>query len=126
MAPIRVLLCDDAAELRVLLRAVLEADPAIEVVGEAEDGDGAIRLAAETAPDIVVLDLEMPGPRPVELLAALRGSAPDARLVTFSGHDPWVAAPGAEDHIALHVPKTTELGAVHRALVELGQPSHDG
>jgi DNA-binding NarL/FixJ family response regulator len=91
------------------------------VVGEAGDGEAAVGLAGETAPDIVVLDLEMPGPRPGELLERLRATAPCARLVTFSGHDPWLAGPDAEDHIALHVPKTTELSAVHRAIADLAR-----
>ena len=118
---VRVLLCDDAPELRALLRAELDTAPAIAVVGEAGDGHGAVVLAGETTPDIVVLDLEMPGPEPGELLERLRAAAPSARLVTFSGHDPWMAGPDAEDHIALHVPKTTELSAVHRAIADLAR-----
>lgn len=125
MTALRILLCDDADELRLLLRSQLESDPSIAIVGEAGDGHHAIRLAGETAPDVVVLDLEMPGPAPGELIRLLRVTAPEARLVTFSGHDPSVAVPGVVDAIALHVPKTTELAAVHRAIAELG-PARDG
>jgi DNA-binding NarL/FixJ family response regulator len=123
---LRVLLCDDAAELRVLLRGELESDPAITVVGEAGDGDGAVRLAGETSPDVVVVDLEMPGPAPGELIGLLHVTVPGARLVTFSGHDPAVAVPEAAGHIALHVPKTTELEAVHRAIAGLGAADPGG
>jgi DNA-binding NarL/FixJ family response regulator len=123
---LRVLLCDDAAELRILLRGELEGDPSISVVGEAGDGEGALRLAGETSPDVVVVDLEMPGPAPAELIARLRVTVPAARLVTFSGHDPAVAVPDAAAHIALHVPKTTELEAVHRAIAGLGAADTTG
>jgi DNA-binding NarL/FixJ family response regulator len=126
VATVRVLLCDDAAELRILLRSQLERDPAIVVVGEAGNGQLAVQLARETAPDVVILDLEMPGPEPGELIALLRQSAPAARLITFSGHDPAVAAPDAAGHIALHVPKTTELAALQRAVADLGSAGAAG
>ena len=58
----RVLLCDDTAELRSLLRYALESGGGVEIVGEVGDGDAAVQLAADEQPDVVVLDLEMPGP----------------------------------------------------------------
>ena len=67
----RVLLCDDSAELRALLRsAIEEGREDVEIVGEVGDGDAGLRLAAEHQPDVVVLDLEMPGPAPAALLRA--------------------------------------------------------
>ena len=107
----RILVCDDAAELRSLLRSALEAREEVTIVGEAGTGDDAVALAASTQPDIVVLDLEMPGPDASALLTGLRGAAPAAALVTFSGHDPGRVAGAAVGEIALHVPKTTELTA---------------
>ena len=95
----RILLCDDSAELRALLRSAIEQgrNPAgaaddVTIVGEVGDGDAALRLAAEHQPDVVVLDLEMPGPAPAPLLRTLRRLAPRAAIVTFSGHDPAVVA----------------------------------
>ena len=61
---VRVLLCDDTAELRSLLRYALESGGGVEIVGEVGDGDVAVQLAADEQPDVVVLDLEMPGPDP--------------------------------------------------------------
>jgi DNA-binding NarL/FixJ family response regulator len=118
----RVLLCDDSAELRALLRAAVESGREdVVIVGEVGDGDAALRLAAEHQPDVVVMDLEMPGPAPAPLLRRLRRLAPRAAIVTFSGHDPGVVAGAAAREIALHLPKTTDLAAAGRAIRELGR-----
>jgi two-component system nitrate/nitrite response regulator NarL len=117
----RLLLCDDTAELRALLRYALEAQEGVAIVGEVGDGDGALALAAEAQPDVVVLDLEMPGPPPEALLTALRRAAPGAAIVTFSGHEPTAVAGAAVSEIALHVPKTTDLAVAVRAVCDLGR-----
>jgi DNA-binding NarL/FixJ family response regulator len=120
----RILLCDDSAELRVLLRSAIEQDgDDVAIVAEVGDGDTALRLAAEHQPDVVVLDLAMPGPAPAALLRTLRRLAPRAAIVTFSGHDPAVVAGPAAREIALHLPKTTDLAAAGRAVRELGRRS---
>ncbi len=58
---IRVLLVDDHAVLRAGLRALLEAEPGIEVVGEAGTGEEGVMKAGQAHPDVVVMDLSMPG-----------------------------------------------------------------
>ena len=116
---VRVLLCDDTAELRSLLRYALESGGGLEIVAEVGDGDVAVQLAADEQPDVVVLDLEMPGPEPEALLNGLRRAAPNAALVTFSGHEPAAVAGAAVEEIALHVPKTTDLAAAARAVRSL-------
>jgi DNA-binding NarL/FixJ family response regulator len=120
----RILLCDDTPELRSLLRSALEAQNDVIVVGEVGDGDSAVERAAHEQPDIVVLDLEMPGPGPLVLLPALRRAAPDTAIVTFSGHEPADVAGEAMGEIALHVPKTAELSAAARAVCEIGRNRH--
>ncbi|HEX7299534.1 MAG TPA: response regulator transcription factor [Solirubrobacteraceae bacterium] len=120
-SPPRVLLCDDSAELRALFRSAIEGGGDVAVVGEVGDGDEAVRLAAEHQPEVVVLDLEMPGPLPEALLTALRRAAPGAGLVTFSGHDPAAVAGAAVSEIALHLPKTTDLAVAARAVRDLGR-----
>jgi two-component system, NarL family, nitrate/nitrite response regulator NarL len=118
----RILLCDDSAELRALLRSAVEdAEGEVTIVGEVGDGDAALRLAAEHQPDVVVVDLEMPGPTPGALLGSLRRLAPRAAIVTFSGHDPAVVAGPAAREIALHLPKTTDLTVAGRAVRELAR-----
>jgi two-component system chemotaxis response regulator CheB len=59
--PIRVLIADDAPTLRHALRVLLEEDPEVEVVGEAADGDEAVARARELAPDVITMDVVMPG-----------------------------------------------------------------
>ena len=60
-APIRILIAEDQALLRTTLAALLEAEPGMSVVGLAEDGARAVTLAAELRPDVVLMDIQMPG-----------------------------------------------------------------
>ncbi|HEY8472036.1 MAG TPA: response regulator transcription factor [Natronosporangium sp.] len=71
---IKVLLADDQALVRAGFRALLDAEPDIEVVGEAGDGAQAVRLAAQTKPDVILMDIRMPG---MDGLAATRQIAAD-------------------------------------------------
>ena len=118
--PLRVLLADDAAEMRALLRwALLRDDGAVEVVGEVADGDAALTQVRELVPDVVVLDLQMPGPPPGELLRAVaRTGVP---IVTFSGFEPDLVAPDEAGLVALHIPKTTDLPLVRQAVLEVAR-----
>jgi DNA-binding NarL/FixJ family response regulator len=74
---IRVVLADDQALVRAGFRALLDAEPDIEVVGEASDGAHAVRLARQTRPDLVLMDIRMPG---VDGLTATRQIARDPEL----------------------------------------------
>jgi len=76
-AVIRVVLADDQALVRAGFRALLDAQDDIEVVGEANDGDEAVRLVRRLAPDVVLMDIRMPG---TDGLAATRAIAGDERL----------------------------------------------
>ncbi|MBO0817829.1 MAG: response regulator transcription factor [Actinobacteria bacterium] len=74
---IRVLLADDQALVRAGFRALLDAQPDIEIAGECADGSAAIRMAAELRPDVVLMDIRMPG---MDGLTATRQIVSDPRL----------------------------------------------
>lgn len=86
----RVLLVDDHALVRQGLRAVLATTTDCEVVGEAATGEEAVELAPALVPDVVVMDLSMPGAGGVEATRRVRAAMPDVRvlvLTTFSDDD---------------------------------------
>ena len=119
--PVRVVLADDAGEMRALLRWALLRDEDVVVVAEASDGGEALALVQEHAPDVVVLDLQMPGLPPGELLTAMAQAAPGTPIVTFSGFEPELVAPGQTRLVALHIPKTTDLALVRQSIVAVGR-----
>ena len=82
---IRVLVVDDQSMVRVGFRLILESEEEIEVVGEAEDGISCADAIARSEPDVVVLDLSMPGLDGLEVLERVRTETPEARIVVFSG-----------------------------------------
>src|SRR5262249_25894023 len=81
---IRVLLVDDHAVVRQGLRAFLQLQPDIEVVGEAGGGEAAVGSAVATRPDIVLMDLVMPEGDGVDAIRALAGPAPQAGVLVLS------------------------------------------
>ena len=84
---IRVLVVDDHAVVRTGLRRVLDAEADIETVGEAADAEHAVYEAIETKPDVVLLDVMMPGRSGIEALPSLLQAAPDARVLVLSMQD---------------------------------------
>jgi DNA-binding NarL/FixJ family response regulator len=81
---VRVFLCDDVAEFRALMRAVLEEEPGCEIVGEAADGVAGVEGVATTRPDVVLLDLDMPGGDGLSAIPGMRRAVPGARIVVLS------------------------------------------
>ena len=86
LPPLRVVLVEDHAVYRSLLRATLSASPGIEVVGEGETGAEAIRLATTLQPDVIVLDVEMNGALD-GVDAALALAPTPCRVLAYSAHD---------------------------------------
>ena len=82
--PIRVLLVDDHAVVREGLRAFLELQEGIEVVGEAADGEEAVAVATSLRPDVILMDLVMPRLDGVAAMRSLRESVPDARVIVLT------------------------------------------
>jgi DNA-binding NarL/FixJ family response regulator len=119
-ARLRVLLVDDVVDVRRLVRTALRFRGSFEVVAEAGDGAEAVRLAGETHPDIVVLDLGLPDIAGREVLSRIRESSPASRVVVFSGMDmpdrDWI-----EGHVEAYVLKDTELDYLVDLLESIGQ-----
>jgi DNA-binding NarL/FixJ family response regulator len=86
-AAIRVLVADDHMLVRTGIRHVLESEVGFEVVGEAADAAEAISLATKLQPDVVVLDISMPGESGLQLASRLRSSAAEPRVLILSMHD---------------------------------------
>lgn len=82
--PIRLLLVDDHAIVREGLRGLLEQQPDMRVVGEADSGVGVVERLAASPADVVVLDMKMPGPSVVETILAIRRAHPDTRVLVFT------------------------------------------
>ncbi len=84
---LRVLIADDHQLFRRGLRMVLEDEPDIEVVAEAGDGNEAVELAREHAPDVVVLDVRMPGRSGIEAAREIRAQQPGTRILVLTISD---------------------------------------
>ncbi len=84
---IRVLVVDDHAVVRAGLRRVLDAEPDIETVGEAANAERAVFEAIDHTPDIVLMDVVMPGKSGIEIIPSLRQSVPQSRILMLSMQD---------------------------------------
>lgn len=116
-APIRILIADDHAVLRSGLRMLLEAQQDIVVVGEAEDGTAAPLQAAALQPDVVLLDLSMPGPASGEVIRRVLRASPRSRILILTMHDDpaYLAAAmlaGAAGYVVKKVADTELLQAI--------------
>ena len=85
--PIRVLVVDDHALFRRGLQMVLGAETDIEVVGEASDGAEALKVAAETTPDIVLMDVRMPKRGGIDATTAIKDAVPSAKIIMLTISD---------------------------------------
>lgn len=98
---IKVMLADDHAVVRMGFRLLLEGSPDIRVVAEAESGEDAVRRFAEVKPDVVVLDLSMPGIGGLEALSRILAREPTAKVLVLTAH---------ED--AMHAKRVLKAGAL--------------
>jgi len=84
---IRVLIADDHMVVREGLRALLDAEPDLDPVGVASDGAEAVRLSGELAPDVVLMDLRMPGVDGIEAIRRIKARYPEIQIVILTTYD---------------------------------------
>ncbi len=84
--PIRVLLVDDHAVVRKGLSALFDREPGIVVAGEAEDGEQAVQMVERLRPDVILMDLEMPGIGGIEATRQISEAHRDAKIVVLTSH----------------------------------------
>jgi DNA-binding NarL/FixJ family response regulator len=117
----RVVLADDSAGLRTLIRTLLELEPGFEVAGEAADGIEAIETVLRVEPDLLLLDLAMPRADGLQVLQELRGRLPGLRIVVYSGYTSAELEQAALDLGAdAYVPKGGQPDELIRALAAIG------
>ncbi len=123
---IRVLLVDDQPAVRQGLRIRLVLEPDVEVVGEAGDGAEAISLAQSLRPDVILMDVRMPGMDGISTARTLRAVAPESAVVILSFYDDARTRARAEEagvtaFVAKHKVEETLLAAIRRAVVAEGR-----
>lgn len=87
MKKIRVLLADDHTILRQGIRSLLEHEPDIEVIAEAEDGHQAVKIAAQQKPDVILMDIAMPRLNGLEATSQIKKIYPEAKVLILTMHD---------------------------------------
>ena len=118
---IRIVIADDHALVRKGISMILECEPDILVVGEAPDGERALALAFELAPDLVLADVTMPPPDGIELARQLRTLLPDTKTIIVSMHEdaPTVRAAfdaGAVGYVIKRATDSELVAAIHSAV----------
>ena len=117
---IRVLIADDHRVIRVGLRALLGSDPDLEVVGEAGDGPQTVTLAETLAPDVVLLDIRMPGEDGIQVAKRLKGAFPRVRVLFLTMHEDEslvreAIEAGASGYVIKRAEESEILDAIHAA-----------
>jgi DNA-binding NarL/FixJ family response regulator len=124
---VSLLIVDDTEHVRRMLVDILSLH-GFDIVGEAATGHDAIRMAVEQGPDVVVMDLKMPGTDGVEAARQIREQRPDMQVILYSAFvDAEVEARAREVGVAVCIPKLSGVEALAREIsalaMDLGAPS---
>jgi two-component system, NarL family, response regulator NreC len=115
---VKIVIADDHGVLRAGLRALLSAEPGFEVVGEAASGEEALRVAVERRPDIVLLDISMPGCGGLEAVKMLKEKLPRTHVLILTVHEDetllrGAIRAGASGYIIKRAVESELIGAIH-------------
>jgi two-component system response regulator DesR len=124
---IRILLVDDTGSVRRALRLVLSSEPDLRVIGEAADGEQAVRLAHDLHPDIIVMDLELPGMNGLDATRRIKAAGEGCAIIMLTA---WgggaIRSAAARADIALFIEKgerLDDLAGIIRALHARNNPA---
>lgn len=119
--PLSVYVCDNYGALRDLMRFTLEDDARISVVGEAEDAITCVRELPEVRPEVLVLDLRMPGVTGLEAVPDIRAASPETRIVVYSQHiDERTEAELGEAGVEAWLRKDEDLSELRATVLRVG------
>jgi EAL domain-containing protein (putative c-di-GMP-specific phosphodiesterase class I)/CheY-like chemotaxis protein len=127
MAAIRVLLVDDEETVVDVLRTLIGTDPSLELVGAARDAEGGIQLALERQPDVVLMDVRMPGGGGVRAVREISRRCPHTGVVALSAHEDddtriRMIGAGARAYVPKSESTDAILAAIHRTAPTSGPP----
>jgi DNA-binding NarL/FixJ family response regulator len=116
-----VYICDNYGALRDLIRFSLEDDARIRVIGEAEDAITCVRELPDARPDVLILDLRMPGITGLEAVPEIRSASPDTRIVVYSQYiDDDTASELADAGVEAWLRKDEDLSQLRATVLEVG------
>jgi DNA-binding NarL/FixJ family response regulator len=117
---LRVYICDNYGALRDLIRFALEDDPRVKVIGEAEDAITCVRELPQARPDVLVLDLRMPGVTGLEAVPEIRSASPDTKIVVYSQYiDERTEAELAEAGVEAWLRKDEDLSELRATVLSV-------
>ena len=117
-----VYVCDNYSALRDLIRFALEDNPGIQVVGEAEDAITCVRELPEVRPDVLILDLRMPGMTGLEAVPQIRAASPSTRIVVYSQYiDEETAVELREAGVEAWLHKEEDLSELRETVARVGE-----
>jgi DNA-binding NarL/FixJ family response regulator len=108
--PVAVLIVDDQAPFRRAARAVIMATPGFEVVGEAETGEDAVRMAGDLTPGLVLMDINLPGINGIEATRQITAARPETVVMLLSTYREEDLPPGAESSGAARYVNKDQFG----------------